>query len=113
MLLTLFVLVLVVLGGDLLALPFMKKITLKAKPSIRVKSWLAKDTVAGYFLLICAVISLVLANTHWGTIYLKIWNHPIGGFPFSHWIDDGLMAIFFLMVGMEKTDCGGREDCLR
>lgn len=101
MLLTLFVLVLVVLGGDLLALPFMKKITLKAKPSIRVKSWLAKDTVAGYFLLICAVISLVLANTHWGTIYLKIWNHPIGGFPFSHWIDDGLMAIFFLMVGLE------------
>lgn len=71
------------------------------KSSGFLKSLLAKDTVAGYFLLICAVVSLSIANTQWGTSYLDVWNHPIGGHPFSHWIDDGLMAIFFLLVGLE------------
>lgn len=99
MLLTLFILILAVLGVDLLTLPFLKKITAKVKPTLR--SVLAKDTVAGYFLLICAVVSLLIANTHWGAGYLKVWSHSIGGHPFSHWIDDGLMAIFFLLVGLE------------
>lgn len=66
-----------------------------------MKNLLAKDTVAGYFLLICAVASLIMANTSYGTSYLQVWNRPIGGHPFSHWIDDGLMAVFFLLVGLE------------
>ena len=65
------------------------------------RSLLAKNTVAGYFLLVCAVASLILANTHLGPSYLKVWNHSIGGHPFSHWIDDALMAIFFLLIGLE------------
>lgn len=101
MFLTLFIFILAVLGGDLLALPFLKKIELKKRSSSLIRSLLAKDTVAGYFLLICAVASLIIANTHWGISYLKVWNLSIGGHPFSHWIDDGLMAIFFLLVGLE------------
>lgn len=99
MLLTLFILILAVLGVDLLTLPFLKKIVTKVRPPLR--SVLGKDTVAGYFLLICAAASLVIANSRWGVPYLRVWNHSIGGHPFSHWIDDGLMAVFFLLVGLE------------
>lgn len=99
MLLTLFILILAVLGVDLLTLPFLKKIVTKVRPPLR--SVLGKDTVAGYFLLICAAASLVIANSRWGVPYLRVWNHPLGGHPFSHWIDDGLMAVFFLLVGLE------------
>lgn len=99
MLLTLFILILAVLGVDLLTLPFLKKIVTKVRPSLRAV--LGKDTVAGYFLLICAAASLLIANSRWGVPYLKVWNHSIGGHPFSHWIDDGLMAVFFLLVGLE------------
>lgn len=99
MLLTLFILILAVLGVDLLTLPFLKKIVTKVRPPLR--SVLGKDTVAGYFLLICAAASLLIANSRWGVPYLKVWNHSIGGHPFSHWIDDGLMAVFFLLVGLE------------
>lgn len=101
MLLTLFILTMTVLGVDLLTLPFLKKITAKVKPTGRVRRLLDKDTVSGYFLMLCAVASLLIANTHWGTGYLKLWSHSIGGHPFSHWIDDGLMAVFFLLVGLE------------
>lgn len=102
MFITLFLLVLAVLGVDLLALPFLKKIATKGNPSSgRLRVLLAKDTVAGYFLLVCAVVSLVIANSQLGASYLKVWNHSIGGHPFSHWIDDGLMAVFFLLVGLE------------
>lgn len=59
------------------------------------------DSVAGFLLMGCAVLSLVLANTPLGETYLSFWNRSIGGHPLSHWIDDGLMAIFFLLVGLE------------
>jgi NhaA family Na+:H+ antiporter len=56
-------------------------------------------------LIIFTFISLFLSNSDYGVSYLKIWNTEIG-FPFLqksiiYWINDGLMAVFFLMVGLE------------
>lgn len=60
----------------------------------------------GIILIINTVISLVLSNTLWGTEYLALWNtevHLSHYLPhtFLHWINDGLMAVFFFLVGME------------
>lgn len=69
-----------------------------------------KDSRAvGIVLMICTVISLVLANSPWQQPYLHFWEMPVdvsfGGIhlPHSllHWINDGLMALFFFLVGME------------
>jgi NhaA family Na+:H+ antiporter len=62
----------------------------------------------GIILMACAVISMVLSNSAFGETYLGIWLHeihfpPAIHLPHSvlHWINDGLMAIFFFLVGME------------
>lgn len=55
----------------------------------------------GILLVCCTVISLLLANSPFQYSYLKIWNFQIGGHSFTHWINDGLMAVFFLLIGLE------------
>lgn len=62
---------------------------------------ISKDILIGILLITCAIGSLIFANSNAGAQYQQIWNHSVGGHPLSHWIDDGLMAIFFLLIGLE------------
>ncbi|RAW01552.1 Na+/H+ antiporter NhaA [Pseudochryseolinea flava] len=55
----------------------------------------------GIILIICTIISLVLANAALGPQYASIWNYEVGSHSVTHWINDGLMAIFFLLIGLE------------
>lgn len=56
---------------------------------------------SGVLLLACAILSFTVANTKFGASYLKVWSSPLGGQPLSTWINEGLMAFFFLLVGLE------------
>lgn len=56
---------------------------------------------SGILLIICTVISIAIANTSVGTAYLGFWQKNLGGLSVEHWINDGLMAIFFLLIGLE------------
>lgn len=68
-----------------------------------------RQSSSGLLLMVCAVIALVIANSPWEEGYLHLLHTPIslnaGDWSFSlslhHWINDGLMAIFFLLVGLE------------
>lgn len=55
----------------------------------------------GIILLTCAIISIVIANTIFGDSYSRFWQLSIAGMSIEHWINDGLMAIFFLYIGLE------------
>lgn len=64
---------------------------------------------SGIVLMACAAIALIWANSPWAESYFHLWETPVG-FVFGpyaiekslhHWINDGLMAIFFLLVGLE------------
>lgn len=60
----------------------------------------------GIMLIICTAVSLLISNTGWGNSYAAFWNsetHLSHYLPHTiiHWINDGLMAIFFFQVGME------------
>jgi Na+:H+ antiporter, NhaA family len=55
----------------------------------------------GLILIICTVFSLLAANSFLGAEYLDIWNSNVGGHSVQHWINDGLMTIFFLLIGLE------------
>ncbi|WP_160687174.1 Na+/H+ antiporter NhaA [Clostridium sp. C2-6-12] len=67
------------------------------------------EASSGVILLACAVIAIIIANSGWAGAYENILHTyiTIGYKDFSlsmsvlHWINDGLMAIFFLVVGME------------
>jgi NhaA family Na+:H+ antiporter len=55
----------------------------------------------GILLIACTVTSLVIANSLWGANYLAFWQIKVGGLSLEHWINDALMAIFFLLIGLE------------
>ncbi len=63
--------------------------------------FLNSESKAGIILILCTVASLVLANSAWGESYNHLWHFSIAGMSIEHFINDGLMAIFFLLVGLE------------
>jgi NhaA family Na+:H+ antiporter len=56
---------------------------------------------SGILLILCTVISLLLTNSSLGPSYLDFWRIELSGLTLEHWVNDGLMAVFFLFVGLE------------
>ncbi len=52
-------------------------------------------------LIACTVVSLLVSNIALGDAYVNFWSIQFGGMALHQWINDGLMTIFFLMVGLE------------
>jgi len=59
------------------------------------------EKAGGIFLIGCTILSLVLTNSGFQSGYLSLWNYEVGHHSVVHWINDGLMAIFFLLIGLE------------
>ncbi|MBN8668337.1 MAG: Na+/H+ antiporter NhaA [Chitinophagales bacterium] len=59
------------------------------------------EKAGGFILIGCTIISLLIANSSWGDSYIHFWHEKVGGLSIEHWINDGLMAVFFLLVGLE------------
>jgi NhaA family Na+:H+ antiporter len=59
------------------------------------------EKASGIVLIACTALSLLIANSPWGNAYHHLWETSIGPFSLEFWINDGLMAVFFLMVGLE------------
>lgn len=79
-------------------------------PIIRAfESFVRIETASGLLLLGFAVLALLWANSPWGASYAELWGTymtvGVGAFEISKplllWINDGLMAIFFFVVGLE------------
>lgn len=71
------------------------------KLSNTFKEFFDSEKSSGILLIICTVISLLLANSPVGENYTQFWHFYVGGLSLEHWINDGLMAIFFLLIGLE------------
>lgn len=59
------------------------------------------EQFGGVLLIACTVVSLVLANSALGAGYQAFWHAPLGPLSIEHWINDALMAVFFLLIGLE------------
>jgi len=59
------------------------------------------EKFSGILLIVCTAISLLLANSSFGSDYANGWHMRVGGLSLEHWINDALMAIFFLLIGLE------------
>ena len=59
------------------------------------------EKLSGIFLILCTALAIVAANSTLGSSYLGFWQGSIGGLSIEHWVNDGLMAVFFLFVGLE------------
>ncbi len=59
------------------------------------------EKAGGLILVFVTLISLLLANSAWQDGYIQFWHIDLGGHSLVHWINDGLMTIFFLLIGLE------------
>lgn len=73
----------------------------QAKFSRTFGYFLDSNESSGIFLILCTVISLAIANSTLGATYLDFWHTEVVGMSIEHWVNDALMAIFFLFVGLE------------
>jgi NhaA family Na+:H+ antiporter len=65
------------------------------------KAFFESEKASAVLLLACTVAALVAANSPLGPGYVAAWQAPLAGMSLQHWINDGLMAIFFLLIGLE------------
>ena len=71
--------------------------------------FISKEALSGIILFAATLLAVIVANSPLSYIYYEFWHLPLGvkfgemdiSMTLTYWIDDGLMALFFLMVGLE------------
>ena len=79
------------------------------KKFLMIEDFISKEALSAILLFIATVGAVIVANSSWGQAYYDLWHMPLGmtlgeksiSMSLTYWIDDGLMALFFLMVGLE------------
>lgn len=85
-----------------------KEIKLRELPSV-LRQLLGEEAAGGRLILLAAAIALIVTNTHWQTGYESLWqtHFSVGLGHWSltqdlrQWVSEGLMTVFFLVVGLE------------
>ena len=70
-------------------------------PGSVLRGLLRSEAGGGILLMLAAVLAMVAANSAWADAYFHALDVAIGPLSLRHWINDGLMALFFLLVGLE------------
>jgi NhaA family Na+:H+ antiporter len=71
------------------------------KPRSLLREFLEGEASGGIMLMAAAALALVVANSPLSTAYFEVLHLKLGPLSLSHWINDALMAAFFLLVGLE------------
>jgi hypothetical protein len=92
--------------------------SLLAERVLLIERFIHSESVSAAILFAASVVALVCANSPWRVAYFDLWHHKlmfdVGFFTLSkdlhHWINDGLMAVFFFSIGLEmKAGLSGGE----
>src|SRR5688500_841583 len=71
------------------------------RESSTLREFLTGEAGGGILLLGCAVLALLVANSPLADAYFRALHSYVGPLTLGHWINDALMALFFLLVGLE------------
>ncbi|CAK4068149.1 Na+/H+ antiporter NhaA [Vibrio sp. 16] len=66
-----------------------------------IRDFFKMESAGGILLVITAAIAMTIANSPLGDLYQSTLHTYVLGMSVSHWINDGLMAVFFLLIGLE------------
>lgn len=69
--------------------------------SATFQKFVDSEKSAGLLLIVFTAASLLVANSPWGTAYLDFWHIKVGGLGIEHWVNDALIAVIFLLLGLE------------
>ena len=75
--------------------------TAKTRPTSIFREFLDSEASGGLVLMAAAALALIVANSPLAPIYFQALQAYLGPLSIGHWINDGLMAVFFLLVGLE------------
>ena len=86
-----------------------------------IQKFIEQEKSGGLVLGISVIVALILANSPWHHQYHHFFEQELG-FVFNgntyleynlhHWINDGLMAVFFFVVGLELGECSFRPSSI-
>ena len=65
------------------------------------RDFFSSEKTGGFILILCTVVSILLTNSTWGNHYVEFWNLSLANHSLTYWINDALMSIFFLLIGLE------------
>ncbi|MBE1586265.1 Na+/H+ antiporter NhaA [Nonomuraea angiospora] len=76
-----------------------------------LRAFLRTEAGSTTVLLVATVLALLWANSPWGDTYEAFWHTPMGisfgdadfSLDLRHWVNDGLMSIFFFLIGLEVS----------
>ncbi|MBP0649865.1 Na+/H+ antiporter NhaA, partial [Mycobacterium tuberculosis] len=68
----------------------------RARPISALRAFLAHGAAGGILLMLAALAALVVANSPLADAYQQALHVDLAGLSLAHWINDGLMALFFL-----------------
>ncbi len=71
------------------------------RPVSIMRRFLDSESAGGIVLMFAAALALIVANSPFSKAYFDALHFYIGPLSLAHWINDALMAIFFLLVGLE------------
>jgi NhaA family Na+:H+ antiporter len=74
---------------------------LKQRPVSVFREFLDSEAAGGIILMVAAALALIVANSPLAEGYFSALHAYLGPLSVSHWVNDGLMAVFFLLVGLE------------
>ncbi|KRB34672.1 sodium:proton antiporter [Mesorhizobium sp. Root695] len=74
---------------------------LKQRPVSVFREFLESEAAGGIILMVAAALALIVANSPLAETYFSALHAYLGPLSVSHWVNDGLMAVFFLLVGLE------------
>ena len=80
---------------------FRKRKQFKMQLSKLFRDFFNSEKTGGFILIACTILSLVISNSGFAHEYIGAWEYHIFDHSVTHWINDGLMAIFFLLIGLE------------
>lgn len=66
-----------------------------------IRQFMKMESAGGLVLILAAIFAILIANSSFGDIYASVLHFNLAGLSIGHWINDGLMAIFFLLIGLE------------
>jgi Na+:H+ antiporter, NhaA family len=82
----------------------------RSESGFSIGKFIREESFGGFLLIFVTIVALIWANTGYYDLYHYVWHEIKFGFSFGdfelkyslqHWINDGLMATFFFVVGLE------------